>query len=247
MPTLELSGLTVNYGQVRAVQGVDLAVESSEIFVLLGANGAGKSSLLRAVSGVIKRQGSVTWDGHDISRSPSHRIARSGLALVPEGRRIFSPLTVEENLKLGAYFQKASAQRESLERTYAMFPILGERRRGTAGLLSGGEQQMLAFGRALMAEPKMILMDEPSMGLAPAIVDVVMAKVSEIAASGIGVLMVEQNASVALAIGSQAAVLERGQITLRGTAAELRHHPEVLRAFLGEKAGKIKSGEPASE
>jgi branched-chain amino acid transport system ATP-binding protein len=236
MPTLELKGLTVDYGQVRAVRGIDLAVESREIFVLLGANGAGKSSTLRAVTGLIKSRGTVTWDGHDISAKPAHRIAQLGLVLVPEGRRIFSPLTVEENLKLGAYSVKGKSQREGLDRTYSMFPILGERRHGPAGLLSGGEQQMLAFGRALMADPEMILMDEPSMGLAPALVDVVMNKAAEIAASGIGVLMVEQNAAVALRIAQRAAVLDRGQITLRGSAEELQHHEEVLRAFLGAKA-----------
>jgi branched-chain amino acid transport system ATP-binding protein len=241
MRTLEVSGLTVNYDQVRAVRGIDLTVEQGEIFVLLGANGAGKSSTLRAVSGLLKRRGRITWDGRDLSRAPAHRIARSGLILVPEGRRIFSPLTVEENLLLGAYPRHGKSHlRDGLDRAYSMFPILGQRRRGKAGLLSGGEQQMLAFGRALMADPQLIMMDEPSMGLAPAVVDVVMDKVKEIAADGIGVLMVEQNAAVALSIAHRGAVLERGQIMTRGTGAELLDDPAVLKAFLGEKARRTK-------
>ena len=239
MPVLEVSGLTVSYGQVRAVSGIDLTVADGEIVVLLGANGAGKSSTLRAIAGVIRRGGHVSWRNQDIGHWPSYRIARSGLVLVPEGRKIFSALTVEENLQLGAYAQRHKARvHEGLERTYAMFPILRERRRGTAGLLSGGEQQMLAFGRALMAEPTLMLMDEPSMGLSPAVVDVVMEKVREIAARGIGILMVEQNAAVALAIAHRGAVLDRGRVVTRGSADELAGDPTVLRAFLGDKATK---------
>ena len=246
MPALEVSGLAVRYGGIVAVRKVDLAVEPGEIFVLLGANGAGKSSTLRGITGLVRRSGTIRWDGRDISKWRSNRIARSGLVLVPEGRRIFSPLTVEENLLLGAYTQRSKEwQRTCIERVFTMFPILAERRKGSAGLLSGGEQQMLAFGRALMANPRMVLMDEPSMGLAPAVVDFVMASVSEIAASGIGVLMVEQNASVALAVGHRAAVLERGEVSLRGSAAELREDPGVLKAFLGERADRIDITAPA--
>jgi branched-chain amino acid transport system ATP-binding protein len=222
MPTLEVRNLHVRYGPVQAVQGIDLRVSDGEIFVLLGANGAGKSSTLRALAGVIRRHGEVRWDGKDLSRAAAYQVARSGVTLVPEGRRIFNPLAVEENLRLGGYARRGRRWAdEELERVYAMFPILKERRSGKAGLLSGGEQQMLAFGRALMSGPRLIMMDEPSMGLAPAIVDVV---------------MVEQNAAVALAIADRAAVLERGLITAAGQADALRNDPVVLRAFLGDKA-----------
>jgi branched-chain amino acid transport system ATP-binding protein len=240
MPVLEIADLAVRYGGIVAVRNVSLSVEPGEIFVLLGANGAGKSSTLRGITGLVKRSGSIRWDGQDISKWRSNRIARSGMVLVPEGRRIFSPLTVEENLLLGAYTQKSKEwQRTCIERVFTMFPILADRRKGRAGLLSGGEQQMLAFGRALMANPRMILMDEPSMGLAPAVVDFVMGSVAAIAESGIAVLMVEQNAAVALDVAHRAAVLERGEVSLRGSAAELREDPGVLRAFLGDKADRV--------
>jgi branched-chain amino acid transport system ATP-binding protein len=233
---------------VQAVRGIDLSVSDGEIFVLLGANGAGKSSTLRALAGVIGRRGRVQWDGRNLSRARSFQVARSGLTLVPEGRRIFSPLTVEENLRLGGYARGGRRwMDEELERVYTMFPILKERRSGKAGLLSGGEQQMLAFGRALMSSPRLIMMDEPSTGLAPAIVDVVMDKVREIASTGIAVLMVEQNAAVALAIADRAAVLERGLITAQGTADEMRHNPAVLRAFLGDKAESSLASEIAAD
>lgn len=237
MPSLDVANLSVRYGGITAVTRVDLSVAVGEIVVLLGANGAGKSSTLRAISGLVRHGGSVTWDGHDISRWKPHRIAHSGLVLVPEGRRVFSPLSVEENLLVGSYMQRSRDWRKTcLNRVYEMFPVLGERRKSQAGLLSGGEQQMLAFGRALMANPKLILMDEPSMGLAPAIVDFVMSSVATIADSGIGILMVEQNAAVALEVAHRAAVLERGIVGVRGTADEMRADPGVLKAFLGEKA-----------
>ncbi|HVW43943.1 MAG TPA: ABC transporter ATP-binding protein [Amycolatopsis sp.] len=237
MPTLEIGELSVRYGSVQAVRGVSLTVDSAETVVLLGSNGAGKSSTLRAVAGLIHSTGTVRWDGKDISRWPAHRRARAGLVLVPEGRRVFSPLSVEDNLLLGAYTQRSkSRQRATMAEIYDMFPNLAKRRRSNAGLISGGEQQMLAFGRAMMADPAMILMDEPSMGLAPIMVDMVMDAVGAIAGRGIGVLMVEQNAVAALDVARRAAVLERGTIVAQAPAEQLREDPAVLRAFLGSQA-----------
>ena len=234
---LDVDGLTVRYGAVQAVRGVSLGIEAGEVLVVLGANGAGKSSTLRAIAGLIPSRGPVLWDGVDISHWPAHRRARAGLALVPEGRRVFAPLTVEENLKLGAYGVKSSAARGSrMESVYALFPRLEERRTSPAGLLSGGEQQMLAIGRALMAGPRVVLMDEPSMGLAPTVVDTVMDSVRAIAHTGVGVLMVEQNAVAALDIARRAAVLDRGLVVATGDAEQLREDPSVLRAFLGSQA-----------
>jgi branched-chain amino acid transport system ATP-binding protein len=235
---LEIVGLHVRYGGVAAVRGIDFSADAGEVSVVLGPNGAGKSSSLRAVTGLVKASGgTVALSGNDISRWAPHRIARAGLTLVPEGRRVFAPLTVEENLLIGGYTNRSAKRRkEILDRAYEMFPVLHERRAGSAGLLSGGEQQMLAFGRALMADPKVILMDEPSMGLSPAMVDFVMGAVAEIAATGIGVLMVEQNAAAALEVATRGVVLERGEIILTGTASELRSHPDVVKAFLGASA-----------
>jgi branched-chain amino acid transport system ATP-binding protein len=239
MPLLEVTGLQVRYGGAVAVRGIDLHVDQGEVSVVLGANGAGKTSSLRAVAGQLRRSGgSIRWDGTEISTWPSYRIARAGLVMVPEGRKIFAPLTVEENLLVGGYTNRSKRRRqEVMDQVCAMFPILGNRHSQAAGLLSGGEQQMLAFGRAMMAEPKVILMDEPSMGLAPAVVDLVMDSIAEIAKTGIGILMVEQNAMAALEVAHRAVVLERGEIVLTGTADEVRTHPDVVRAFLGEKAG----------
>lgn len=228
----------MRYGGVAAVRGISLAVDAHNVSVVLGSNGAGKTSTLRAVTGLVRRsKGKVLWDGKDITGWPAYRIARSGLVMVPEGRRIFAPLSVEENLLLGGYVNSSKVRRaQILADVYEMFPILAERRRGKAGLLSGGEQQMLAFGRAMMAEPRLILMDEPSMGLSPAMVDTVMESIGRISALGIGVLMVEQNAAAALTVASQATVLERGETVLAGTAAEVGSHPQVVKAFLGERA-----------
>lgn len=237
MPRLSVSGLGVRYGAVQAVSDVAIAVEPGEIVVVLGPNGAGKSSSLRAIAGLIASTGTVTWGEQDISRWPAYRRARAGIALVPEGRRVFSPLTVEENLVLGAYgVRSAEQRRESLSRVFGLFPRLEKRRGSASGLLSGGEQQMLAIGRALMASPSMILMDEPSMGLAPTIVDVVMDSVKAISETGIGVLMVEQNAIAALDIAHRAAVLNRGTVVASDDAHKLRDDPSVLRAFLGSQA-----------
>jgi branched-chain amino acid transport system ATP-binding protein len=242
MPTLEVSALEVRYGGIEAVKKVTLSVDQGEVLAVLGANGAGKSSTLRAVSGLIRSSGTVSWNGQDISRWPAYRRARAGLTLVPEGRRVFATLNVAENLLIGGYSQRSRSKRDkTLSTVYDMFPRLADRRTSAAGLLSGGEQQMLAFGRAMMAEPSVILMDEPSMGLAPTLVDQVLLAAAEIAKTGVGILMVEQNAVAALEVADRAAVLERGAVVLQGTAAELSQDPMVLRAFLGAEAVPVKA------
>lgn len=214
MALLDVSDVTVRYGGITAVGAVSVSVNSSDIAVVTGANGAGKTSLLRSIAGLERKvEGTVTFAGHDITRWRPNRICRAGIVLVPEGRRIFSPLSVQDNLLIGAYAQASRRERDStLADIYDRFPILAERRQRQAGLLSGGEQQMLAFGRALMSSPKLMMMDEPSMGLAPVAVDVVMTTVQTIAASGIGVLMVEQNASMVRELATSAIVLERGEV-----------------------------------
>jgi len=236
--SLEVEGLVVRYGQVTAVNGIDLHVEEGEIVVLLGANGAGKTSSLNAICGAVPcAAGRVTHAGRDITRKPAHRVAAGGLVQVPEGRRIFGPLTVEDNLKLGAYAARSRRRMQSrLDEIFELFPILRERRSKPGGLLSGGEQQMLAFGRALMAEPKMLLLDEPSMGLAPVVIDVVVASIAAVAARGLSILMVEQNASAAFAVASRAYVLEQGHIVLDGPTESVSNDPRVIEAFLGVEA-----------
>jgi branched-chain amino acid transport system ATP-binding protein len=240
MSILEVTGLQVRYGGVVAVRGIDLSLDLGRIEVILGANGAGKTSSLRAISGQLKQEaGKIIWDGADISRWPSYKVARAGLVLVPEGRKVFAPLSVYENLLLGGYVKHSESGRERLlKQVLELFPILGQRSRQPAGLLSGGEQQMLALGRAMMSAPKMILMDEPSMGLAPVVVDAVMDAIADISSTGIGVLMVEQNAMAALRVARSAVVMERGHLTLTGSATEMRRHPDVVKAFLGDRAGK---------
>jgi branched-chain amino acid transport system ATP-binding protein len=240
MSILEVTGLQVRYGGVVAVRGIDLSLDLGRIEVILGANGAGKTSSLRAISGQLKQEaGKIIWDGADISRWPSYKVARAGLVLVPEGRKVFAPLSVHENLLLGGYVKHSESGRERLlKQVLELFPILGQRSRQPAGLLSGGEQQMLALGRAMMSAPKVILMDEPSMGLAPVVVDAVMDAIADISSTGIGVLMVEQNAMAALRVARSAVVMERGHLTLTGSATEMRSHPDVVKAFLGDRAGK---------
>jgi len=240
MSILEVTGLHVRYGGVVAVRGIDLSLDLGRIEVILGANGAGKTSSLRAISGQLRQEaGTIIWDGVDISRWPSYKVARAGLVLVPEGRKVFAPLSVHENLLLGGYVKHSESQRERLlKEVLELFPILGQRSRQPAGLLSGGEQQMLALGRAMMSAPKVILMDEPSMGLAPVVVDAVMDAIADISSTGIGVLMVEQNAMAALRVARSAVVMERGHLTLTGSATEMRRHPDVVKAFLGDRAGK---------
>ena len=238
MSTLEVSNLVVRYGQVTAVHGIDLRLEQGQVATLLGSNGAGKTSTLNALSGALApSDGSIVFDGTDITGRPAHKVARAGLVQVPEGRRIIGPLTVEDNLKLGAYHQRSSSRlKQLLDDVYEMFPILHERRDKAGGLLSGGEQQMLAFGRALMSEPKILLLDEPSMGLAPIMVDKIIEAVGRIAERGLSILMVEQNAAAAFELATYAYVLEQGEVILEGTVESVKNDPLVLRAFLGLEA-----------
>jgi branched-chain amino acid transport system ATP-binding protein len=232
---LEIADLHVRYGHVEAVVGVDLVVRPGAVTLVLGPNGAGKSTTLNAVAGIVPPVGgAVRVDGRDLTGRPAHRVVAEGIALVPEGRRVFGPMSVEENLRLGGHTTPASRAREITERVYDMFPVLHERRRGAAGLLSGGEQQMLAFGRAMMSDPAYVLLDEPSMGLAPAMVDVVVEKVALMAEAGIGVLMVEQNTEAGLEIAADVMVMSRGVLTFRGDSAAVRDDASVLRAFLGD-------------
>jgi len=234
---LEVVDLHVRYTSAEAVRGVTLAATAGRVTLVLGANGAGKTSTLRAAAGLIPvHAGQVRLDGRDITGRTPHKVVRDGMALVPEGRRVFAPLTVEENLVLGGYTVGREQARRVLDRVWAMFPILRERRSGPAGLLSGGEQQMLAFGRALMSSPRVMLLDEPSMGLAPTMVESVLGAVREIADSGIAVLLVEQNADVGLEIADDVVAMARGEVVFSGVAADARSHASVLRAFLGESA-----------
>ncbi|MFV0457517.1 MAG: ABC transporter ATP-binding protein [Actinomycetales bacterium] len=233
---LTISDLHVSYGPVKAVRGVSMSASPGEISLVLGANGAGKTTTLRAVCGLLSADsGTVTLDGTSVLGLPAHKVVRKGLAMVPEGRRIFAPLTVEENLRMGGYTTPrriAGAVKEVYER----FPILAERRAVAAGLLSGGEQQMLAFGRALMSGPAVIVMDEPSMGLAPAMVDRVFTSVRAIADTGIAVLMVEQNADAALRIADQVTVMSRGEVAHTGKADDMSANVALVHSLLGESA-----------
>jgi branched-chain amino acid transport system ATP-binding protein len=232
---LEIRGLEVRYGGIRAVKGIDLVVEAGELVCMIGANGAGKSSTLRAVSGLLQpAPGQVKYDGRDLAGVKSHVRARSGLVMVPEGRGIFPQLTVEENLAMGAYTRSGPEVEADRDRMFGLFPRLRERRTQTGGTLSGGEQQMLAIGRALMGKPKLLLLDEPSMGLAPIVVQKIFEVVRDINRAGVTVLLVEQNANLALQVASRAYVLESGLITLSGPARELANDPKVKAAYLGE-------------
>ena len=228
---LEVRNLEVHYGGIRAVAGVDLAIGEGELVCLIGANGAGKSSTLKAISGLVTtKSGSVRYRGEDISYAPVHELPRKGLVMVPEGRGIFAQLTVEENLAMGAYAHGGGNPAAQYER----FPRLAERRRQVAGTLSGGEQQMLALARALMTQPTLLLLDEPSMGLAPMMVTRIFELVRDIAAQGVTILLVEQNARRALEISRRGYVMESGAIALAGPSAELLHNPRVREAYLGE-------------
>jgi branched-chain amino acid transport system ATP-binding protein len=234
---LEVSSLEVGYGGIRAVKGIDLQVHEGELVCLIGANGAGKSTTLRAICGLLRaREGKVRYDGEDIAGTPVHELPRKGLVMVPEGRGIFAQLTVEENLAMGAFTRNDGDIGRDLERRYETFPRLKERRAQTAGTLSGGEQQMLAIGRALMARPKLLLLDEPSMGLAPRLVEKIFEIVREIAREGVTILLVEQNARLALEVASRGYVMESGNITLAGDSANLLADPKVREAYLGETA-----------
>ena len=236
MSLLALERLQVSYGGIRAVKGVDLAVEAGELVCLIGANGAGKTTTLRAVTGLVRAAGgAVRYDGEDITRLRVHEIARRGLALVPEGRGVFAQLTIEENLAMGAYARDdRAAVAADVERAFALFPRLKERRRQTAGTLSGGEQQMLAIARALMSRPKLLLLDEPSMGLAPLMVEKIFEVIRAIAAEGVTLLLVEQNARLALEVSHRGYVLEGGVVAFAGEARSLLGDPRIREAYLGE-------------
>jgi branched-chain amino acid transport system ATP-binding protein len=231
---LELDGLTSHYGRIRALAGVDLHVAEGELVALVGANGAGKTTLLRTISGVQPASGgAIRHKGRDITASPPDVRVRRGIAQVPEGRQVWGPMPVEDNLLLGGFCRPRAELGRGLERVYAMFPRLRERRRQAAGTLSGGEQQMLAIGRALMAAPELLLLDEPSMGLAPRMVEQIFATIEGLKRAGATVLLVEQNAMAALAIADRGYVLESGRIVLEGPAAALLADPKVRAAYLG--------------
>jgi len=232
---LEVRGLTVAYGGINAVKGIDLAVNQGEMVALIGANGAGKTTTLKAICGLLHHGGNVSLRGEDVSRRASFELVRRGLALVPEGRGVFGRLTVHENLAMGAYTRRdRNAVRGDIDRTYALFPRLGERRSQTAGTLSGGEQQMLAIGRALMSRPGLLLLDEPSMGLAPMMVEKIFETVRMVSGEGVTVLLVEQNAKLALEASHRGYVMESGLIAVQGEAKALLANPQVRQAYLGE-------------
>ncbi|MBL8516057.1 MAG: ABC transporter ATP-binding protein [Betaproteobacteria bacterium] len=237
-PLLELKNLKIAYGGINAVKGISLTVNPGELTTLIGANGAGKTSTLKAIAGMVKTaSGDVIYEGESITHQPSYTIARKRLSLVPEGRGVFPQLTVEENLAMGAYIRNDHAEiKTDVERIFAMFARLKERRAQTAGTLSGGEQQMLAIGRALMARPKLLLLDEPSMGLAPIMVQKILEVVREVAATGVTILLVEQNAKLALEVSSKGYVMDGGEITLADDAKALLTNPKVREAYLGEAA-----------
>ncbi len=230
---LKINDIHVYYGAIHAVKGVSFEVNDGEIVALIGANGAGKSTILKTISGLMHpRTGTIEFDGHNISHMDAHKLVRQGLAHVPEGRRIFLQMTVQENLEMGAFTQK-EVSKADLERMFSLFPRLEERRKQIAGTLSGGEQQMLAMSRALMSHPKLLMLDEPSMGLAPILVDQIFDIIKELHKAGTTILLVEQNASKALQIADRAYVLETGNITLSGTGAELAQSDAVRKAYLG--------------
>lgn len=232
---LEVNNLHVYYGAIHALQGISFTVDEGEIVTLIGANGAGKSTTLRAISGLLTpRQGSIRYKEQDITSMPAEEIVRLGVCHVPEGRRIFAPLTVRENLELGAYTRKDKAEIEkTMQRVFASFPRLKERINQLGGTLSGGEQQMLAMGRGLMSRPSLLLLDEPSMGLSPLLVEEIFRIIKEINAQGTSILLVEQNALMALSVAHRAYVLETGNIVLQGSAREMRENPQVKAAYLG--------------
>ncbi len=235
MAMLEVRDLYVSYGMIEAIKGVSFDVEQGEIIALIGANGAGKTTILHTVSGLLKaKSGSITFNGTDLLKTPAHKIVTMGMAHVPEGRRIFQQLTVYENLMMGAFTRKDKAEiEETLKKVYEHFPRLQEREKQIAGTLSGGEQQMLAMGRALMSKPTIMLMDEPSMGLSPLYVSEIFSIIREINKAGTTVLLVEQNAKMALEIANRAYVLETGKVRMSGDANELADNEEVRKAYLG--------------
>lgn len=233
---LKIKDLEVNYGGIKALRGISLDVPEGKIVTLIGANGAGKSTTLRTISGLVKASGgSIMWDDMELIGKPINQIVDAGIAMVPEGRRVFADLTVLENLKIGAYLRKDKDKiQEDIEWVYSLFPRLKERSWQFAGTLSGGEQQMLAVGRALMSRPKLIMMDEPSLGLAPIVVQDIFKIIRTINEQGVTVLLVEQNANMALKVANLAYVLETGTITITGTGTELLNDPRVKEAYLGK-------------
>ncbi len=230
---LELNGLSSRYGRIPALSGIDLKVAEGELVALVGANGAGKSTLLRVISGVQPATGRILFQGEDIGEVSPERRVRLGIVQVPEGRQVFGPLSVEDNLRLGAYTRSRAESDAELERVYELFPALKERRRQAAGVLSGGQQQMLAMGRGLMARPRLLLLDEPSMGLAPRLVEEIFARVRILKAARTTIFLVDQNARAALAVADRGYVLETGRVVLAGTGAALLADGQVREAYLG--------------
>ena len=235
MSMLEASKLKVSYGGINAVKGIDLHVDAGEMVALIGANGAGKTTTLKAVCGLLHHGGKVRYNGEDVSGRPAYQLVELGIALVPEGRGVFGRLTVEENLHMGAYVCNDKALiRDEIERIFHLFSRLKERRGQAAGTLSGGEQQMLAIGRALMSQPRLLLLDEPSMGLAPMMVEKIFEVVRQVSRDGVTILLVEQNARLALDVSNRGYVMESGLVTLSGDSASLLDNPQVRQAYLGE-------------
>jgi branched-chain amino acid transport system ATP-binding protein len=231
---LEASEVHTHYGAIEALKGVSLSVGEGEVVTMIGSNGAGKSTTLRSITGLTPASGGkISFGGEDITRVPAHEIVRRGIALSPEGRHCFPRMSVRENLDLGAFLRRGPGIAEDLERVYDLFPRLKERERQKAGTMSGGEQQMLAIGRALMARPKLLMLDEPSMGLAPILVQRIYETIGEINRQGVAILLVEQNANYALDIARRGYVLETGRVALSGDSSQLRDDPEVQRAYLG--------------
>ena len=235
---LEVRGLDASYGELRALEGIGVEVGTDEIVALVGSNGAGKTTLLRCIAGLTRpRAGRVLWQSEDLTGLPPHRVVERGVAMVPEGRRLFGHMTVEENLSLGAFSRRAHPERRAtLAGVYETFPRLAERRRQLAGALSGGEQQMVAIGRALMTRPRLLMLDEPSLGLAPRVVESMLTVLAAISRAGVGVFLVEQNVRAALGLAHRAYVLEHGRIVGQGRSAEILADPDVRRAYLGPLA-----------
>ena len=234
MALLEVSDIHVHYGAIEALKGVSLTVEEGEVVTLIGSNGAGKSTTLRSISGLTPASsGTITFAGEDITRVPAHEVVGFGIALAPEGRHCFPRMTVRENLDLGAHLRRGPEVMEDLDRIYDLFPRLQERESQKAGTMSGGEQQMLAIGRALMARPRLLMLDEPSMGISPILTQRIYGTIGEINRSGVAILLVEQNANYALEIAKRGYVLETGRVVLANASSKLRDDPEVQRAYLG--------------
>ena len=234
MALLEVKDLVVSYGAIKAVQGISFEVDAGELVTLIGANGAGKSTIMKAISGLVKPQsGSITFDGKPIHTFPSHRIVQLGLCQVPEGRQIFPKMSVQENLDMGAYTQKSDSYSQDIEEAFQMFPVLRDRRRQLAGTLSGGAQQMLAVARAMMGHPRLLMLDEPSLGLAPLVVQDIFEMLKRIRSAGTTILLVEQNARMALGISDRGYVMETGRLVLSGKGSELLNNERVVEFFLG--------------